>query len=197
MAWKIGVNATARMVERVAAVQLGRAEVRGARCRGPARGVAVRSTGPGWPWGVALGGWRQRTWRGGGTPFGRRTAATVPTGVPRPSWLRPEFRAAAAGAGDVRADVSALEIANERRPTGTSSDQQRRTEFHPSRAAAAQRHRVVAARVPRMAAGDALGAHPAAPQQAVLDDRLLRVARAARLEPAARRHRRTRSGRAG
>ena len=47
--------------------------------------------------------------------------------------------------------------------------------------------RVVAAGVPRVAAGDPPGAHPGAPEEAVLLDRLLGVARAGRLVAAARR----------
>src|SRR5262249_60108478 len=46
---------------------------------------------------------------------------------------------------------------------------------------------VVAAGVPRTAARDALRAHPAPPEQPVLLDRLLGVARAARVVAAARR----------
>ena len=46
--------------------------------------------------------------------------------------------------------------------------------------------RVISARIPRVAARDPLRAHPAALEQAVLLDRLLRVARAGRLEPATR-----------
>ena len=66
---------------------------------------------------------------------------------------------------------------------------------HAMRASSA--NRVITARIPRMAACDPLGAHPAAAQEAVFLDGLLGVVGARRLEPTAlRAATRTRSGRA-
>jgi hypothetical protein len=53
----------------------------------------------------------------------------------------------------------------------------------PSRSA----DRIVAAGMPRMAAGDSPDAHPASPHETVLEDRLLGISRAGWLVPAARR----------
>src|SRR5262245_23379601 len=81
------------------------------------------------------------------------------------------------------AATTATRRASRKNGSQTGSPAQRRLTT-PSRSA----DRVIATRVPGMTAGDPLRTHPAALEQAVLHDRLLRVAGAGGLEPAARRH---------
>src|SRR6266540_6328648 len=90
----------------------------------------------------------------------------------------PEAAGPAAGAQAARTSTTRI-----RRSTGTTRCSRKRREITSLRASLADR--VIATWVPGMTASDAPCSHPAPLEQAVLLDRLFRVARAGRLEPTA------------
>ena len=144
-------------------------------------GAAVVPDAPGVGLGVGVGS-------GHGAELAGGEASVDPAGDSAGTAPVVEMGAAEAGAAD-GAGVSALtgntapsmamEVSSARTATSAMRAKARERIRRPSSA-----DRVKSPWVPRMTARDAFGTHPAALQQAVLDDGLFRVARAARLKAA-------------
>ena len=166
--------------ERVAALGHGRAQVVRQRRRGRrGRRARARASAPGDVGDRARRGGRGR-WRGGAAAAGRRPSTAEPSAAGRRGGRRDE-----PGVPAMRGRVCRPSADHRRAgPRPGQRRQEQRGEEEAAGDGLTSADRVIAARVPGVAARDALHAHPGAAEQAVALDGLLGVARAARLEAA-------------